>query len=72
MGLVADWSGGFGDVVGSECFQHASAAVAEGRHGPWCGPGVDDGGVLGEGDIPECFSVGSDHAQSPDAEGDDA
>lgn len=53
MGFVADRSGGLGDVVGSEGFQHADGEVAEGRHGPWCGPGVDGGGVLGEGDVPD-------------------
>ncbi|MFE9687373.1 hypothetical protein, partial [Streptomyces sp. NPDC006285] len=25
----------------------------QGSHGSWCGPGVDGGGVLGEGDIPD-------------------
>jgi hypothetical protein len=53
LGLVADRPGGLGDVVGSEGFQRADGEVAEGRHGPWCGPGVDGGGVLGEGDIPD-------------------
>lgn len=38
-----------GDVVGSEGFEQADGEVAGGGHRAGCGPGMNGGGVLGEG-----------------------
>lgn len=51
LGFVVDRPGGLGDAVGAEGRQDADGEVAKARHGAGCGPGVDGGGVLDEGDV---------------------
>ena len=53
FGFPRDCPGGLGDVGGAEDLQGTDGEVAERGHGGWRGSGVNGGGVLAEGDVPD-------------------